>query len=305
MKPYLGVFGHTALDIIIRVSELPEVDSSIAIEKRLIRFGGTGANIARASAELGVGTSLCSFVGEDFPDDYLEALKNAGVDTEGLKKKEGYNTPRCWIVTDGKGKEFTLIDQGAMKDMESFKIPKKIIKKCEVLHIGTGRPGHYKKVIDDVDTEDKTIAFDPAQELEYVYEPKTFISFLKKSDLFFCNQKEKEVALRYADLRSVEDLLNSFDLDTIVVTEGSKGCTLFLPEKKVKIAPYEPDEVVEATGAGDAFRAGFYAALSRDHSIEDCCKFGAARASFNLEHAGSQEKLVGWDDVLSRVERNS
>ncbi|MEF8873675.1 MAG: carbohydrate kinase family protein [Candidatus Thermoplasmatota archaeon] len=305
MEPYLGVFGHTALDIILRVPSRPKIDSSVAIDERVVRWGGTAANISRICAEMGAEVSLCSFVGEDFPKDYLDALKSSGVRTYDLREKEGHDTPRCWIVTDRQGKEFTLIDQGAMKEMGKFDIAERTVEECEILHIGTGRPEHYEKVYESVDLDEKTIAFDPAQELEYVYDADTFTSFLERSDLFFCNEKEKQGALSYTDESSIEGMLENFGLDLVLVTKGSSGSTAFLPRERIDIPPYEPDEVVEATGAGDAFRAGFYAALYRDYPLEDCCRIGAARASFALEHVGSQENLVGWDEVILRFEKQN
>ncbi len=302
MEPYLGVFGHTALDIIIRVSRLPDIDSSIGIDERVRRFGGTAANIARASAKLGVNVTLCSFVGEDFPEDYYQALKESGVKLSGLEKIEGYSTPRCWIVTDQEGKEFTLVDQGVMEHAHRFEPPVEAVKDCEVIHIGTGKPNYYEKLFDLLNTNDKLIAFDPAQELEYVYDAKTFKAILEKSDIFMCNEKEKDVALDHLKLNTVKDILREYSLNFVIVTKGSDGSTLFFPEEDIDITAYEPDRKVEATGAGDAFRAGFYAAMCRNFSIEDCCRFGSARASFALEHSGSQKKLVSWDEVTDRVE---
>ncbi len=304
MESYLGVFGHTALDIIIRVPRIPKLDSSIGIDERIVRFGGTAANISRTAAEMGVEVSLCSFVGDDFPEDYLHSLKRSGVHTHDLKKVDGLRTPRCWIVTDRDGNEFTLVDQGAMKEARNFKVAKKTLERCEVVHIGTGVPGYYKKIYHEISEEDKLIAFDPSQELEYVYDPDTFCSFLEQSHLFFCNEVEKEIALKYTEEKSVESMVESFDLDLVVVTQGEQGSTLFLTDERIDIPAYTPAKVKEATGAGDAFRGGFYAALYKGYSFEECCKIGSSRASFAVECAGSQKNLVGWDEGISRMEKD-
>ncbi len=305
MDAYLTVFGHTALDVLLRVPKLPENDSSIAVDKKTTRYGGTAANIARASAEMDVEVSLASFVGDDFPDDYHNALKNSGVSLQGLKEMTGFDTPRCWIVNDAEGNEITIIDQGVMKEAPKFDPPTEIIAGSDVLHIGTGKPGYYKKVYEAVDLDGKMVVFDPAQELEYMYEPPIFKDLLQLSDCFFCNSKEKDVALSYLSVDSVEAILEQFDLKMTLVTKGGKGSELYLESENMHIPAYEPKNFVEATGAGDAFRAGFYAALYRDCSIEEGCRIGSARASFALEHPGSQEHMVGWDDVIARKEEKS
>lgn len=299
---YLGVFGHTALDIILDVPRIPGKDSSIGVNNRNIRFGGTAANIARVSAEMGVDVSLASFVGDDFSSDYLKALKESGVKTFDLKEMKGYNTPRCWIINNEDENQMALIDQGAMAEAGKFKVQKKTAEESKILHIGTGRPEYYKKIYDSIDLKDKLVVFDPAQELEYVYEPKIFKEFLKQSDYFFCNQYELKIAMQYLDVDSQEHILDYVDL--LLVTKGSEGSTLHLEEKKIDIPAYPPERIVEPTGAGDAFRAGFYAARYRDYSLEESCKIGSVRASISVEGSGPQDKLVSWESVLERFNNN-
>ncbi|MFW5945707.1 MAG: carbohydrate kinase family protein [Candidatus Natronoplasma sp.] len=301
MNSYLGVFGHTALDVILNVPDIPEKDSSIGVESRVLRYGGTAANIARTAAEMGVEVSLASFVGEDFPEDYLNALKESGVSTYDLKRKDGYKTPTCWIVNDSRGDQITIIDQGVMQHTANFELEKRTVKECDILHIGTGQPGYYEKIFKSVDLDQKIIAFDPAQELGYVYEASTFERFLRKSDYFFCNEKELEVALDYLNEEGPKNLLRYVDM--VLVTRGSKGSTIYLPDEKVDIPAYEPVNLVEPTGAGDAFRAGFYAGLYRDLSLIECCKIGSARASFSVECAGPQDNLVSWEKVQERYKK--
>ncbi len=295
---YLGVFGHTALDVILNVPKIPERDSSIAVESRVVRYGGTAANIARAAAEMCVDVSLASFVGEDFPEDYLHALKESGVSTYDLKKMEGYKTPTCWIINDSAGEQITIIDQGVMSHTKNFELETRTIDECEFLHIGTGQPGYYEKIFESIDLSQKTIAFDPAQELGYVYEAEIFENFLQKSDYFFCNEKEMNVALDYLNEKEPENLLKYVDL--VLVTRGSKGSAIYLPEERVDIPAYEPSKMVEPTGAGDAFRAGFYAGLYRDMSLIECCKIGSVRASFSVESSGPQDNLASWEEVIER-----
>ncbi|MEF8831983.1 MAG: PfkB family carbohydrate kinase [Candidatus Thermoplasmatota archaeon] len=301
MDSYLGVFGHTALDVILQVPNLPEKDSSIAVESRVVRYGGTAANIARAAAEMDVDVSLASFVGNDFPEDYLNALKESGVSTYDLKMKEGYKSPTCWIVNDSMGDQITIIDQGVMEHADSFELKTRTVEECEILHIGTGRPGYYEKIFETTDLDQKTIAFDPAQELEYVYDAENFENFLQKSDYFFCNEKELNVALDYLNEDGAESFLKYIDM--VLVTKGSQGCSIYLPNEKVDIPAYEPIDVVEPTGAGDAFRAGFYAGLFRDMSLIECSKLGSARASFSVECSGPQDNLVGWEEVQERYRK--
>ena len=64
-RNYLGVFGHVNIDLIMELPKLPEPNTSIEVDTKRMYYGGTGANIARWAAKLGVPTSLASFVGRD------------------------------------------------------------------------------------------------------------------------------------------------------------------------------------------------------------------------------------------------
>ena len=65
----------------------------------------------------------------------------------------------------------------------------------------------------------------------------------------------------------------------------------------------QPDAVVDTTGAGDGFRAGFFAGLSRSLPLEECAWIGAAAASFVVESAGAQTNLPTWEMVQRRASR--
>ncbi|MGM0509911.1 MAG: carbohydrate kinase family protein [Thermoplasmatota archaeon] len=300
MNDFLGVFGHTAVDIILKVQKLPKPNSSIAVENRVTRYGGTGANIAKAASDLGVDTRLASFVGEDFELEYRRALEKSGVDTSDLLEVEGMKTPTCWIVSDEDEDQMAFIDQGAMEHAVEMDIQKGCVDNSEIIHIGTGRPEYYKKVIDRGVEMGKTIAFDPAQELKYIYEPDIFEDMLARTDYFFCNEEELDVAMRYMDVDEAEKLLDY--VDVLIVTKGGAGSVLYRDGKEIEIHPYKPKKVVDPTGAGDAYRAGFYAGLSRGYDLGVCCRFASARASYALEYHGPQEVAVGWQDVLDRFE---
>src|SRR5467141_2399393 len=115
LRNYLGAFGHVVMDHIVTLRRLPRPNTSIEILGRRRSFGGTAGNLTRAAARLGVKTALASFVGEDFPSDYREALRRQGVDLTDLRAIRGATTPTAWIFSDSAGNQIAIIDQGPMK----------------------------------------------------------------------------------------------------------------------------------------------------------------------------------------------
>ncbi len=294
-RSFLTVFGHTAIDVILQVDERPKLNTSTPINKRSIRWGGTGANISKNAAQLGVPTRLASFVGEDFDVEYKRSLIASGVNISDLKEMEGFGTPTCFIISIPSEEQMALMDQGVMDHISEFEIDDKPITDSNIVHIGTGDPEYYKRVMNKALKEGKTIAFDPSQELRYVYQPEIFETMLSMSSYFFCNSQEYKRAAEYIGAGSTDDFF-SF-VDVMIVTHGSKGSTLFTEGEEIKIPAYRPDKVVDPTGAGDAYRAGFYAGLYRDLPLELCCRCGALNSSFSLGYAGPQEAKVTWDDI--------
>lgn len=298
---FLGVFGHVVVDNIFSVPRLPKPNSSMATSGSEIVYGGTGANIAMVATKLGVRTALASFIGGGFPKGYRSALKKAGIDIQDLQTVDGYSTPQAWIFSDPDQNQMTIIDQGPMKDAAVFELQTHTIENSQMIHIGTGRPEYYQRVIDLASNLGKKISFDPAQELSYVYTPESFRGIVRKADFFFGNQVEVQTAMAYLNLKEDTGLLDF--VDVLIVTKGGKGSTIITQDKRLFIPSIQPDRVEDATGAGDAYRAGFFAGLHKGSDLERCGLIGSATASYVVEKKGPQTNIPTWEQIEERIER--
>ncbi|TLZ61465.1 MAG: hypothetical protein E6K16_06120, partial [Methanobacteriota archaeon] len=209
---FLGVFGHVILDYIANLESLPAPNTSVQILDRQRFFGGTGGNIARISARLGVRTAIASFVGEDFPKEFRDALESDGVDLTDLRVVRGVSTPTAWIFTDPRGNQIAIVDQGPMRYAAKYGVLAHTVKTSEIVHLGTGRPEYYLKVAALAAKLGKKIAFDPSQEIHYVYTPATFRRLLSRSDMFFGNEVEMKRALSFVHRKTPADLLEWVDI---------------------------------------------------------------------------------------------
>lgn len=302
LRNFLGVFGHVVLDHILAVPRLPSTDTSVRVIDRSLYYGGTGANVARIAARLGVPSALASWVGEDFPADYRRALESDRVDCTDLRALDGAMTPSAWIFTAPGGKQTTVIDQGPMWTAHLRPVPEHTVRSAAVVHLGTGRPQYHRKVAALAAELGKMIAFDPSQEITYAYTRESFLALIRRANLFFGNQVEVSTALRFARLKAPKDLLKY--VDQVVVTLGRKGSVVISREDGTRRVPrVPPKRVADVTGAGDAYRAGYYAGMSRGYDPARCGVLGAATASFVLETRGTQTTIPTWDDVLGRASR--
>jgi sugar/nucleoside kinase (ribokinase family) len=298
---FLGVFGHVNIDYLMNVTKLPEPNTCIQVDNVRKFNGGTGANIAILASSLGVRTALASFVGSDFPEDFKTSLQNSGVDIRDLKEIEDYKTPTCRIMTDPENNQMGIMDQGPMGVMDEFGIARYTVENSQIIHVGTGRPRYYKRIMKLASEMKKPVFFDPAQEIHYVYDADSFKELLNMSGALFVNRSELATALRYLGEADENTLLDHVDM--CIVTLGKDGSRIFLKNERIEIPAIEPDRIVDPTGAGDAYRAGFYAGLSRGMDWKTCGLLGSSAASLILEVDGSVSKSLDWNSVLERTEK--
>jgi sugar/nucleoside kinase (ribokinase family) len=298
---FLGVFGHTAIDVIYSADEFPRPNTCVELKDRQEYFGGTGANVAVLASRLGVKTALASHVGSDFPQAYTDFLKAEGVDVTDLVKVRGARTPFIIMVSDKGHNQVGFVDQGAVRLQDEQPLRTHTVDSSTFVHIGTGRPSYMLKAAKRAKKRKKTVCFDPAQEIHYVYTPDDLRSILEVCDVFFANSSELERAKQYLNLKEDVEMLSYVKL--LVNTMGQQGSRVLTPDDEILVGAITPDKVVDTTGAGDGFRAGFYAGLSRELPVEECAWTGAAVASFVVESVGAQSHVPTWDMVQRRAAR--
>jgi nucleoside kinase len=281
------------------LDHFPEKNTSVDVVEKQRYFGGTGANVATVAASLGVPTSLASFVGKDFPAEFRSMMVKKGVDLQDLIEVEGYETPTVWIVSDSSHNQIAYVYQGPMRRMGEFDLRLNAARDAEFVHIMTGRPEYYLRIMKECIRLGKTISFDPAQEIHHIWNRETFREAIGMCDMFFCNESELSTAMRYLDAKRPEDLLDH--VDVLFNTMGAEGSRIYTKDGELEVKAAKPEKVVDTTGAGDAFRAGYFAGIFRNYSIKDSARFGAAAASYIIEAKGSLTKVPDWADVLDRA----
>ncbi|MDW5561605.1 MAG: carbohydrate kinase family protein [Methanomassiliicoccus sp.] len=299
MIPFLTVYGHVCLDQILALERFPEPNTSVDIREKHRYFGGTGANIATAAAALGVPTALVSYVGPDLPADFREFMESKGVDLSEVVTVEGYETSTVIVVTDSKEDQIAYVYQGPMRDMGRFEPRLDSARRSKVVHISTGRPEYYLPVMLECQRLGKEISFDPAQEIHRIWDRDTFREALPLATRLFGNRNELRTALKYMDAGGPEGLL-AF-VPEIITTRGKEGALAFTGQGTLSVPAAKPSAVIDPTGAGDAFRAGFYAGRYRGHGFLESMAYGNAAASFVLEAPGAVSNLPSWEMVEERA----
>jgi ribokinase len=296
----VAVFGHTNVDHITMVPTFPPMNQSIQIDGFQHLWGGTAANIAAAAAKQGVPVALASFIGQGFPPQFHEHLLGLGIDITDLTAVEGYPTPECFIFSDGDENQMAFVIQGPIDVSEGSELQMSSIESASIVHLATGNPVYHRRVAEEASRAGKRVCFDPGQELHYKWTADTFIEMLELADMLFLNHAELRRALKYTDVSSPEDLLGL--VDTLLLTKGREGSVLMDRDGTWTVPMIEADSVEDTTGAGDAFRGGYYSGIHRGLGPRDALLLGAATASFVVERQGPQTNMPTFDQAWERAE---
>jgi len=198
------------------------------------------------------------------------------VDVRGLERIDGRPTPTCYIIEDSTGAQRTLIDQGVMGASKRARGAPRWLGEYSWLHLTTADPEFQLRLQKAAHARGLKVAADPAQEIHYRWDRRSFRQLLHGSEMLFGNRSEIACALQFVGARRVEGLLEHVPL--VVRTEGKDGATAFSRAGTVHVRAAPHARVRTLVGAGDAFRGGFYAAWFAGQPLASCLTAGV-RAS--------------------------
>jgi sugar/nucleoside kinase (ribokinase family) len=290
MRTLISVAGHTAIDHICRVLSLPAKNSSTAITDHHIFYGGGAANIAVGIARLGGHAALISAVGEDFQGSKYETwLESLGVRLDLFRIRDAV-TPTAFMFTDDDGDQITFFEWGASRAFSHLDPPY-----LPFVHMATADPIFNVKMAEKAEFS----SFDPGQDL-YRYNADQLTRILDRISILFANQHEVEGMCRILGTQQ-GDLADRVPM--AIFTKGKAGSSLFVKGDETDV-PALPVSMVDPTGAGDAFRAGFLTGYARGLPPLICTQIGTVTASFVVEAAGCQTNLPGWETMKSRYQKH-
>lgn len=271
---------------------LPEhietVSLSFLVDSMKRYRGGIAPNIAYTMALLGGRPRLWATVGEDF-EEYRTWLEQFGVDTTGVRVIPGEFTASFFVNTDRANAQIASFYPGAMA----------YAAQMSLLELRQNRPDLV--VISPNDPSAMVMFPQECKQLEipYIYDPSQQIVRLDSVEMregilgsraLFVNEYESALIEKMTGL-TPEQILSMEQSDPerfIVVTRGSQGITIYTRTETYQVPVVPPDNIVDPTGVGDAFRGGFLIGLSHNLDFETCGRVGALAATYCLEACSPQ-----------------
>ncbi len=263
--------------------KLNSISLSFLVDGMVKRRGGVAPNIGYTMALLGGRPLLMGAVGEDFAV-YREWLEEHGVDTRGVEVIPDEFTASFFATTDETNAQIASFYPGAMAFASQLRLYDWEEEQLDLVVVSPNDPDAMIRYVNDA--KDLGIA--------YLYDPSQQIVRLEGEDLkkgvegafaLFVNDYEFGLIKKRTGL-SRSDILSQLDL--LVITCGETGSTIFADDKEIHIPVVPPQEIIDPTGVGDAFRGGFLMGYHHQLSWELCGKLGALAATYCLESDGPQ-----------------
>jgi sugar/nucleoside kinase (ribokinase family) len=312
MKPggSLLVCGNLNVDMIYSVPKLPSAGESVPVYSESVMFGGCGGNISLAASGLGLKVRLSAVVGEDFNPDYRKRMVDAGVDLGSLVVDKELPSPKCVIMSDGKGLQSYAFMMGAMEKQIGMEMPDPKGLRC--CHIATSDPFFSLRCAREMERRGVDVSLDPGQEIFFRWSKEELRKVLGHCRRFFGNMgewrklgeimewEEHIVEINGCEIPVYDTAPDLFDEAVITLSESG---SVLITGKDIHRAPaYPVSDLVDATGAGDAFRGGFYAAVMRGIGSPEALLYGNKMGSLVLSVKGPQEYTVSWKELKSDID---
>ena len=279
--------------------KLDRVSLSFLVDDLEIRRGGVAANIAFGLGVLGLKPLLIGAVGPDFGG-YRDWLTAHGVDCAGVRESARHHTARFVCTTDADGNQIASFYPGAMsEDAEITLAP--IADRSEGLDlilIGASDPGAMLTHTAECTRLGIPFAADPSQQLPRLDGPQVR-ALVTGAEYLFCNEYEEALIQRKSGWAASEVLAQ---VGVRVTTLGPAGARIECATRPpVMVGPVAETSKADPTGTGDAFRAGFLAAVGWGLSLERAAQLGNLVAVSALETVGPQEYELKPADVIDRI----
>jgi adenosine kinase len=276
--------------------KLDKVALSFLVDSLSIRRGGVAANIAFGLGCLGLRPLLVGTVGADFAE-YRGWLEQHGVDTSAVRESTQHHTARFVGTTDLDMNQIASFYPGAMTEDQDIDLSE-LAGQVDLLLIGASDPDAMLLFTKQCVTSGIPFAADTSWQLARL-DGDQVRSLITGAKYLFCNEYEGSLIVHKTGWSPAEV---TQQVDVQVTTLGGSGARVDQVGQEPIFVPAVPDvDPKEPTGAGDAFRSGFLAAVSWGLSLERAAQLGNIIAVHVLETTGTQEYKLSPQALSARV----
>ena len=294
------VCGSVAIDLIGQYQgsfeqyqenyEVQALNISLQLAEMRSSFGGCGMNITYGLNCLGVNCIPLSSVGANFRDHYQAHLLSLGINTDYIAIDEKYEQcATCILVSDDAGNQITLFHPGAsMSDKRILPGEIEGIENCQLAVLAPEDAKVMIRQARDLHRLNIPMVFDPGQVLDK-FDRDEIHELIDLSQFAIFNQHEFDMLLTRSEL--TEANIRS-RLQQVIVTRSENGVDIYEGTTKTHVDAAPANNILDPTGCGDAFRAGYVYGLMLGLDATPCGRLGSLMAAENLRSPETQNYSI-------------
>ena len=259
-------------------------------------LGGCAGNIAYTMKLLGADPVVFAPLGKDSKE-YMEHFKKLGLTTNYVPLIKEKNTSAAHITTDKDDNQIIAYYNGAADEAKNMSVHDVKEGLSLALITPTQKDAMIKhaKECHDIGIP---IVFDPSHQLT-AFSSQELMAVIGQAKFYIANDYEMKLTCEKTGW-DLNELLNH--VEVLITTLGEKGSVIMTKEQTTEVGICPPSSVEDPTGAGDAYRSGFFTAYTQGHDYKTCGQMGAVAASYAIEHYGTQNHSFSTKEFKERYE---
>lgn len=288
----VSALGDVNLDLILaRVSALPELGKEVLAQERILRIGGSAANLACACARLGLTTRLFGKIGRDHFGAFAEAqLQECGVLTDGIVQVDGGHTGITCAFS--MGERGFITHAGEIATLDESDVDMDLLFEASHLHVAgcfltsALRPA-LPAILREAKRRGLTTSFDTGWDPQDAWLGVSEV--LDHVDVFLPNEAEITRIAATPDMAEAERRMSQ-RVPLLALKLGQEGSAA-LEGGRVERVPAFDVPVLDTTAAGDAFNAGFLWGRLHCADLRDCLTLGNACGAMRIATPGGPDRM--------------
>jgi ribokinase len=294
------VVGSINMDIVNYVERHPLPGETIKGLHTEYMPGGKGANQAVAASLAGESVTLIGAIGQDgFGSELLKTIREAGITTETILKKEG-SSGLAFITVDSNGENEIILSEGSNGKLMVSDIQHSlgIIKQSKVIVLQNEIPLETTTyAIKEAKKHGIHVCFNPSPAF------KVPTDILAMVDTIILNETEAEILTGIKILEEIQAIqaakyLIHQGVTNVILTRGINGSTFLDKQGTLIHMPSFNVETVDTTAAGDTF-IGAYVASTFSRNIHESLRFASAAAALTVSRKGAQKSIPNLEETLN------
>lgn len=301
--------GILVADAVARpVDSWPERGRLVLVPDMQLHTGGCAGNTAVGLARMGFSAGIIGKVGADgFGDFYLRAMQREKVDASGVTADPSCHTSATMVMVHSDGERSFIHYLGGNAELRASDVKMDLVRQGRLLHVGgalltpalDGEP--CAGILKQAKAAGITTAMDTAWDSTGRW-MKALAPCLPHVDYFLPSVEEARMIAGRKEPRDVASVLLDAGAGTVALKMGTSGCYVRTRDREIRLPAYKV-ATIDATGAGDAFAAGFLAAVLLGWDLERTAKLANAAGALCTTAMGTTAGLRSLKETQELAER--